>query len=86
MKKIIFGLILSLIFLFPLQAAASQPFLPELIRVGLVREFSGVNRITIDNNYLSVGYNVNGVFSPLQTVQSANGFTASVESDGRFNL
>jgi stage II sporulation protein D len=86
MKRIILGLFLSLIFFFPKNTSASQSFLPGLIRVGLAREFSNVGRITISNTYLAVGYNVNGAFSPLQSVQSTSGFIIQVESNGQMNL
>jgi stage II sporulation protein D len=71
--------------IFPVNASASNEFLPQYIRVGLEREFENVSRISIDNSYLSVGYNVDGVFSPIQTVESANGFTVTA-SGGQFTL
>jgi stage II sporulation protein D len=86
MKRFLLCFVLSLTLFFPIKSSASQSLLPGLIRVGLERWVSNASRITIENTHLSVGYNVNGAFSPMQSVQSASGFTVVVEAGGRMNL
>jgi stage II sporulation protein D len=84
-KRFIFALFISFFIFFPVNVSASHNFLPQYIRVGLEREFENVSRISIDNSVLSVGYNVDGTFKPIQTVESASGFTVTAGS-GQFTL
>jgi stage II sporulation protein D len=85
MKKLIAALLLSLLLIIPINASATNEFLPQSLRVGLEREFENVSRISIDNNYLSVGHNIGGVFTQIKTVESAGGFTVTA-GGGQFAL
>ena len=52
--------------------------LPSTIRIGLTHEFANRDSIVIGNNNISVGYDNNGAFLAVTTLQSTGGFTARV--------
>ncbi|MCL2364496.1 MAG: SpoIID/LytB domain-containing protein [Defluviitaleaceae bacterium] len=60
--------------------------MPTTIRVGLTRWFANQNTLTINNSRLHVGYNENGTFVAVQTVDSASGFIARVNAAGQVVL
>jgi len=51
---------------------------PATIRIGLTREFANRDSIQIGNNNIIAGYNNNGIFESITTLQSSGGFTARV--------
>jgi len=83
MKKLtIFILFAIIVLAFPAIAMAEMP---GSIRIGLVRDFSDRYSINIGNTYIVAGYENNGGFSAVTTLQSHNGFTVRV-SDGLVTL
>jgi len=76
MKKLAILLIFALGALaFPTMTYASTP---ATIRIGLTRAFSNRDSVVIGNTHILAGYDNNGVFYSVTSLQSSTGFTASV--------
>jgi len=69
-----------------MEVRAQTAQMPATIRIGLTRWFANRDTLAINTRSLQVGYEENGVFIAVQTVESANGFTARVNAAGQVVL
>ncbi|MCL2203529.1 MAG: SpoIID/LytB domain-containing protein [Defluviitaleaceae bacterium] len=73
-------------FTFTVHASAANQEMPPLVRIGLIREFANRESISIPTARIQVGHEENGVFIPLQLLESAVGFVARVNAEGQVTL
>ncbi|MCL2188545.1 MAG: SpoIID/LytB domain-containing protein [Defluviitaleaceae bacterium] len=69
-------------FPFAVQATA----MPDTVRIGLTREFANRTEIPIGTQRIQVGYDNNGAFDAVMTLESPTGFTARVNDAGNVTL
>lgn len=79
MKKF-FGFFLVLLVLAGGMAVSAAGVFPPYVRIGLTRDFGNRESIPIATARIQVGYEVNGVFTPERTLESAVGFVARVNT------
>jgi stage II sporulation protein D len=74
-------------FSFPLLVGATaNADIPAQVRIGLLREFSNRESISISTARIRVGYEENGVFVSAQLLESVVGFVARVNAEGQVVL
>jgi len=76
----------ALVILSSAGANAASPAMPERIRIGLIREFSNRESISIGTTRIEVGHETNGVFAPLQVLESQVGFVARANASNQVVL